>query len=96
MPGHGWVGLDPTNNLVAEERHVRVAIGRDYADVPPTKGVYKGLTAVKTELAVSVSVGPVNAANVPDVPFVPWMSREVGSTPAGASAEQQQQQQQQQ
>ena len=91
MPDHGWVGFDPTNNLVAEDRHVRVAIGRDYADVPPTKGVYKGATAVKTELAVSVRVGPVNAANTPDVPFVPWMSREVGSTPGDTGQEQPQQ-----
>ena len=34
----------PTNNLVAEDRHIRVAIGRDYADVPPTRGVYKGVS----------------------------------------------------
>ena len=39
----GWVGFDPTNNLIAGERHIRVAIGRDYADVPPTRGVYKGM-----------------------------------------------------
>ena len=54
-----WVGFDPTNNLLAGERHLRVAIGRDYADVPPTRGVYKGAAAERTELAVAVKVGPV-------------------------------------
>jgi transglutaminase-like putative cysteine protease len=38
FPDLGWVGFDPTNNLVADHRHIRVAIGRDYADVPPTRG----------------------------------------------------------
>jgi transglutaminase-like putative cysteine protease len=38
----GWIALDPTNQLVGGERHIRVALGRDYADVAPTRGVYKG------------------------------------------------------
>ena len=38
LPDLGWVGLDPTNNLIADERHIRVAVGRDYADVPPKIG----------------------------------------------------------
>jgi transglutaminase-like putative cysteine protease len=80
LPDLGWVGFDPTNNLIAEERHVRVAIGRDYADVPPTRGVYKGLSAVRSELGVSVRVGPVRSPLVSDVvPFTPWMSRDAGA-----------------
>ena len=35
LPHLGWVGFDPTNNLVAHHRHIRTAVGRDYADVPP-------------------------------------------------------------
>ena len=35
LPALGWIGFDPTNNLIAGERHIRVAVGRDYADVPP-------------------------------------------------------------
>jgi transglutaminase-like putative cysteine protease len=35
----GWVAFDPTNNLQGCDRHVRVAVGRDYSDVPPTRGV---------------------------------------------------------
>ena len=81
LPELGWVGFDPTNNLVAGERHVRVAIGRDYADVPPTRGVYKGLTAVKSELAVAVRVGSVRStlASSDVLPFVPWMSRDASA-----------------
>jgi transglutaminase-like putative cysteine protease len=56
LPGLGWVGFDPTNNLIVSQRHIRVAIGRDYGDVPPTRGVFKG--EAKSELSVSVSVVP--------------------------------------
>ncbi len=95
LPGYGWVGMDPTNNVLAEARHIRVALGRDYADVPPTRGVYKGLTAVKSELAVSVRVGPVDTPAADEiVPFTPWMSRDVG-TPARDTETGLQQQQQQ-
>ena len=92
MPGIGWVGFDPTNNVIARERHIRVAIGRDYADVPPTRGVYKGVSAVRTELAVSVRIGPVRSAHDEDaVPFTPWMSRDATVDPRDAAADQQQQ-----
>ena len=92
LPELGWVGFDPTNNLLAGERHLRVAIGRDYADVPPTRGVYKGATAVRTELAVAVRVGPAQVAIVGEaLPFVPWMSREaVAPMPESLSQQQQQ------
>lgn len=56
LPGLGWVGFDPTNNLMAGERHIRVAVGRDYADVPPTRGVFKG--TAESELSVAVQVKP--------------------------------------
>jgi transglutaminase-like putative cysteine protease len=54
MPHLGWVGFDPTNNLVAHHRHIRTAVGRDYADVPPTHGIYRGKT--DSELYVAVQV----------------------------------------
>jgi transglutaminase-like putative cysteine protease len=56
MPHFGWVGFDPTNWLVAGERHIRTAIGRDYADVPPTHGMFRG--RAKSELTVAVRVTP--------------------------------------
>jgi transglutaminase-like putative cysteine protease len=54
LPGLGWVGFDPTNNTLAGDRHIRTAVGRDYSDVPPTKGVFKG--DASSELSVSVRV----------------------------------------
>jgi transglutaminase-like putative cysteine protease len=54
LPHLGWVGFDPTNNLVTHHRHIRTAIGRDYADVPPTHGVFRGDT--ESELYVAVHV----------------------------------------
>jgi transglutaminase-like putative cysteine protease len=54
MPHLGWVGFDPTNNLVAHHRHIRTAVGRDYADVPPTHGIFRGRT--ESELYVAVQV----------------------------------------
>src|SRR5882724_4120482 len=59
LPSMGWVGLDPTNNIMAGERHIRVAVGRDYADVPPTRGTFKG--EQESELAVAVTVEPTSA-----------------------------------
>jgi transglutaminase-like putative cysteine protease len=41
-PTHGWRGFDPTNNLVANDYYVKIAVGRDYSDVPPTRGTYHG------------------------------------------------------
>lgn len=41
-PTHGWRGFDPTNDLVASAHHVKMATGRDYGDVPPTRGAYRG------------------------------------------------------
>jgi transglutaminase-like putative cysteine protease len=56
IPTLGWVGFDPTNWLVAGDRHIRTAIGRDYADVPPTHGIFRGRAA--SELTVAVRVTP--------------------------------------
>lgn len=60
LPSLRWVGFDPTNNVLAGERHVAVAMGRDYADVPPSRGVYKG--EADSQLAVAVQVRRARAA----------------------------------
>lgn len=54
LPSLGWVGFDPTNNVTVSDRHIRVALGRDYADVPPTHGIFKGETQSTLEVAVQV------------------------------------------
>jgi transglutaminase-like putative cysteine protease len=59
LPHLGWVGFDPTNNLIATDRHVRTAIGRDYADVPPTKGIFRGKTASELSVAVRVTASEI-------------------------------------
>jgi transglutaminase-like putative cysteine protease len=41
-PGLGWVGLDPTNDIVVRDEHVVLAWGRDFADVSPLRGVILG------------------------------------------------------
>lgn len=58
MPGAGdrgepvWVGADPTNRRLAGETHVKIGHGRRYSDVPPIKGVYRGVA--DSELHASV------------------------------------------
>ncbi|MDR3691502.1 MAG: transglutaminase family protein [Fimbriimonas sp.] len=59
MPDDRWLSLDPTNNLLANDRYIRIHTGRDYSDVTPTRGVYIGLPA--SDLAVSVRVDIVDA-----------------------------------
>ena len=54
LPGLGWSGFDPANDCDCDDRHVRVAIGRDYADVPPVRGTFLG--AATSSLTASVAV----------------------------------------
>ena len=56
-PGLGWIDLDPTNNIIPQERHVTIGWGRDYHDVCPIKGVLTG--GGPQILTVSVDVAPV-------------------------------------
>jgi transglutaminase-like putative cysteine protease len=88
----GWVSFDPTNNLLGCERHVRVAVGRDYADVPPTRGVYKG--EAESELSVLVVVSPVDAPEPEELPPTTVIRSKPRSAEAIAEFGQQQQQQQ--
>ena len=56
LPGIGWIGADPTNNTVEPRHHIRVAVGRDYRDVPPTRGTFRGMAQQKMEVAVNIAV----------------------------------------
>lgn len=55
-----WKGFDPTNNVLVADRHIKIAVGRDYADVPPTKGLLRAAPGqalpLETKLEVVVSV----------------------------------------
>jgi transglutaminase-like putative cysteine protease len=50
----GWLSFDPTHNTQQTDHYVRVAVGRDYADVPPTRGVFKGNATEALEVNVKV------------------------------------------
>jgi len=68
VPGQGWLAFDPTNYTPqsrgrAGEQHVRVAVGRDYRDVPPTRGVFRG--AARETLSVEVRVARLAAEELP-------------------------------
>ena len=96
LPSLGWVGFDPTNNIPAGERHVRAAVGRDYADVPPTRGTFKG--GADSELSIAVSLEPTQAP-VRHEDFLKVARPMSASTPTASMPERlyhQQQQQQQQ
>jgi transglutaminase-like putative cysteine protease len=55
IPGRGWISLDPTHDREQTGQYVRVAVGRDYADVPPTRGIFKGNAKEKMDVKVSVT-----------------------------------------
>lgn len=82
LPGWGWVGFDPTNDHLVADRHIRCSLGRDYADVPPTKGVYKG--GGRGELSVHVMVKPSDFPTQPELEFAfpiieEWIEQETKS-----------------
>ena len=80
LPELGWVGFDPTNDIIATDRHVRVALGRDYADVPPTRGTYKGTRKSTLRVGVTVSRAsfPVREEIAPEMAQVTQDPDELG------------------
>lgn len=55
IPGIGWAGNDPTNNVWVTGYHVKLAVGRHFNDCTPVKGTFKG--PARQSLSVYVSVG---------------------------------------
>jgi len=55
IPGYGWAGVDPTNNIWVTNKHIRLAVGRNFNDCSPIKGTFKGVA--DQHLSVYVSVG---------------------------------------
>ena len=62
MPSGVWIGIDPTNDMMEGERHVQIGLGRDYHDVPPLRGVFKG--AKRQQLSVGVTVSRTTGETV--------------------------------
>lgn len=59
LPELGWVGFDPTNQHLAGTGNVCIAIGRDYRDVSPTRGVRQGGGATQLEIEVRMRALPI-------------------------------------
>ncbi len=51
----GWIGFDPTNNIIVRSDHIFTAMGRDYADVAPLDGVFRGGGTQKMKVSVDVA-----------------------------------------
>jgi transglutaminase-like putative cysteine protease len=52
IPGRGWVGFDATHPVRTSENHVRLAVGRDYTDAAPTRGIYVGSATGSMDVSV--------------------------------------------
>ena len=80
IPDAGWVGIDPTNDTLADHRFVAVAVGRDYADACPTRGTVLGGGGSTLEVTVTVTADDETA---PDwSPHREWPNlRAVSPTP---------------
>ncbi len=57
IPFYGWLGLDPTNNCIVSDKHVRLAVGRSFTDCTPMKGTYKGSSEHVLEVSVLIDNG---------------------------------------
>jgi transglutaminase-like putative cysteine protease len=56
LPDNQWHGFDPTNNLLTDDHYIKVHFGRDYGDVTPLRGVYRGPFAHTLEVSVRVNL----------------------------------------
>jgi transglutaminase-like putative cysteine protease len=77
IPNNGWIGVDPTNNCIVSDTHVRLAVGRHFNDCSPVKGTYRG--GAEHHLHVSVTVSYEDGLNMQgeaDVDFVSDGQRE--------------------
>lgn len=57
IPWYGWLGIDPTNNCLVSDHHIKIAVGRNFADCTPVKGTYKGSGEHTLEVSVEVENG---------------------------------------
>lgn len=71
LPDLGWIGFDPTNNLIVNDRHIRVNVSNDYASASPSRGIFKG--SADTELGVRVQVSQLQELPYEHVELTPEM-----------------------
>jgi transglutaminase-like putative cysteine protease len=65
LPGIGWTGFDPTHRCRTDKRHLGVAVGRDYGDVPPVRGIYRS-DAATSAMKVDLNVEAAADSDLPD------------------------------
>lgn len=63
VPQYGWLGIDPTNNCLVNETHVRLAVGKNFTDCSPVKGTYRGTSNHTLDVTVSVAYEDGQAHN---------------------------------
>jgi transglutaminase-like putative cysteine protease len=80
IPVHGWIGIDPTNNCIASDRHVRLAIGRSFTDCTPVKGTYKGSSEHTLEVSVSIENGQPKKEDETVTPVFSYQVHNQGAT----------------
>ena len=68
IPGTGWAGIDPTNNIWVTNHHVKLAVGRNFNDCSPIKGTFKG--PARQSLSVFVSIDYEDGRTFEDITSV--------------------------
>ncbi len=77
IPEYGWLGIDPTNNCIANDTHVRLAVGKHFSDCSPVKGTYRGGAEHHMHVSVMVSYEDgLNMQGEADIDFVSDEQRE--------------------
>jgi len=96
IPFYGWLGFDPTNNCIASDRHVRLAIGRNFSDCTPVKGTYKGSSEHTLEVSVSIENGTSRKNKTEETPVFTYRAHNPGVPDNSYRRHMEMQQQQQQ
>ncbi|MBC7873506.1 MAG: transglutaminase family protein [Ferruginibacter sp.] len=78
IPFHDWIGLDPTNNCIASDRHVRLAIGRSFTDCTPVKGTYKGASEHTLGVSVTIETGSSKKEDEAGAPVFTYLVQNPG------------------
>jgi transglutaminase-like putative cysteine protease len=79
IPDYGWLGLDPTNNCIVNDEHVRLAVGRNFSDCTPVKGSYKGSGEHTLEVSVFIENGkPRKMSEVISQPSFTYQAKNPG------------------
>ena len=78
IPGFGWAGIDPTNNVWVTNTHVKLAVGRNFSECSPVKGSFKG--PAQQNLSVYVSVGYEDGRNFEELNNVASADASEGDT----------------